>query len=190
MATISHRKGTRRHLTLAGLENRRPSRFSMGRCRAEKPSSSECRKAPQGKRRHPEGIPSELLLTGAALRRRTQVQGVQLLDRGRLNGLNLVPNRGSCRGNDFLTTRNRHRHGDDGRIRQAASISPFGCSEIGKPCGRLAPPTRQAPLLGFLRPQPMMKLTQEIIEIPFLRALVALEGKQGSDFFNGRLHGV
>jgi hypothetical protein len=34
-----------------------------------------------------------------------------------------------------------------------------------------------------------VKLAQEIIEIPFLRTLVALEGEKGSDFFNVRFHG-
>jgi hypothetical protein len=34
-----------------------------------------------------------------------------------------------------------------------------------------------------------MEIPKEIIKEPFLGALVALEGKQGSNFFNSRLHG-
>jgi hypothetical protein len=41
----------------------------------------------------------------------------------------------------------------------------------------------------FLGPPPLVKLAQEIIEIPFLRSLVALEGEKGSDIFDSRFHG-
>ena len=77
----------------------------------------------------------------------------------------------------------------DGRVGHAATVGPLGSAQIGNPLGSLLPPSGGASLRGFLSPAPLVKLAQEIIEIPFLRTLVALEGEKGSDFFNVRFHG-
>lgn len=50
------------------------------------------------------------------------------------------------------------------------------------------PPTRRTRLQRLLFTPTLMKIPEEIIKEPILRALVALEGKQGSNLFNSRLH--
>jgi hypothetical protein len=51
------------------------------------------------------------------------------------------------------------------------------------------PPTCWASLQGLFLAPPLMEVPEEIVKEPFLRTLVALEGKQGSNFFDTRLHG-
>ncbi len=51
------------------------------------------------------------------------------------------------------------------------------------------PPACRARFQGLLFTPTLMEIPEEVIEEPFLRTLMALEGKQGSNFFNSRLHG-
>ncbi|WP_193211026.1 hypothetical protein [Luteolibacter marinus] len=130
-------------------------------------------------------IPSEFLLAGAAFRRRAQVQGLQLLDLDRLDGADFVAH--VCRGKiaHLLAARGGQEEGShNGGVGQAGPVRPLRGQTFAKPSGSILPPPFQPPVPGLLGPAALVKFAEKIIEIPFLRALMALEGKQASDFFN------
>ena len=130
---------------------------------------------------------SERLFAHAALSRGTQVQLVELFDR-RSCGNHLVIHWRSRGSLNINASRGEEEYDSRRGIGQSRAVSPLGRTKIGKPSGNAAKEIHQPGFQRCLLALALMEFAQEILPIAFLRALVALEGKQVFKLFDRWFH--